>query len=470
MLGEGAMGRVWLARNLTLDLPLAIKIVQPDLHGREAMSRLLTEARVEARLLHPNIVRVFDCQNDGDAAYAVMELLEGCTLADVMAQGPLPAALAVRLMLPLLSGLSAAHRAGIVHRDVKPENIYIARVGDRICPKLLDFGIARLGQPGLAKPNPARVRRSGRRMVMGSPGYMSPEQAWGDPDVDERTDLWSAAVVLYEAISGKDAFPAASYADYLKALSERELPPLIGPGTAQLWPILSRALVKSRAHRLGSTELFTNQLRTWLATHGGEDDDLTSDSLPVRWLPPGGLVARALARTADQTLASDPSSLQRAASQHSHVDELVTEDVVVIDHSEVRTISTRRRSSFDRMWMVTSIAAGALLGMSVALAHGNGAGAVVHAEARPARVQQQQRAPAKIERPRARIAEAHPVRTAVRGRIDLPQPTAAAPAARPVRAVETPPVHKPQRSPAQHAQREQQLRREATALGLKSPW
>lgn len=475
MLGEGAMGRVWLARNLTLDLPLAIKIVQPELHGREAMSRLLTEARVEARLLHPNIVRVFDCQNDGDTAYAVMELLEGCTLADVMAQGPMPAALAVRLMLPIMSGLMAAHRAGVVHRDVKPENIFVARVGDRLCPKLLDFGIARLGEPGLAAPNPSRLRRSGRRVVMGSPGYMSPEQAWGDPDVDERTDLWAVAVVLYEAISGRDAFPAASYADYLKALSERELPPLIGPGVEGLWPILSRALAKSRAQRLGATEVFAKQLRTWLATHGGEEDDLTSDTLPTRWLPPGGLVARALARTADQTLASDPSSLQRVASQNSELAERSAVDLEAVDHSEVRTISTRPGRSFDRAWMVASIAAGALLGMSVALAHGSGA--VRRAEPRPTHMQAQ-RTPSKPERTRARVAEAHLGRTSVRSRVEAPPPMAAAAAsiepAVPAAAPASPRAHKSQRTPAQHAQREtereQQLRREASALGLKSPW
>src|SRR5262245_13176639 len=101
VIGEGAMGRVWLARNLSLDLPLAIKTVQADLHGPAAIERLVTEARAIAQLRHPNIVRVFDCQTTGRFAYAVMELLEGCTLADLMDEGPLPAQLAVRLCLPL---------------------------------------------------------------------------------------------------------------------------------------------------------------------------------------------------------------------------------------------------------------------------------------------------------------------------------------------------------------------------------
>jgi serine/threonine protein kinase len=276
VLGEGGMGRVWLARNLHLDSPVALKLVQLRTQGAETAARLLTEARVEANLRHANIVRVFDYQARADIAYTVMEQLEGCSLADVIDSSALPPCDAVQLLLPVIDALCVAHRAGIVHRDVKPENIFIARSDDGLCPKLLDFGVAKIGDFD------RQVAKDGR-LIVGSPGYMSPEQARGEPDVDERTDVWAMCVVLYEAITGVVAFEATGYAQYMVELESRELAPLHGRHLDTLWPILHRGLARKREDRTLTMRELGIALAHWLMTQG-VSDDVVGDSLARNWL------------------------------------------------------------------------------------------------------------------------------------------------------------------------------------------
>jgi eukaryotic-like serine/threonine-protein kinase len=288
-LGAGAMGRVWLARNAMLDLPVAIKIVDMQQHGRDAVARVLAEARLLAQLSHPNIVRVLDCHSDEGAAYVVMELLEGCTLAELMEEGPLPAALVVRMVVPLLDALAAAHRGGIIHRDIKPENIFVAQRGQRICPKLLDFGIA---HSGLARP-----MRKDKRLIVGTPGYMSPEQAMGEDAVDLRADIWAIGVVMYEAISGESAFQSTNYTNYLRALRERTLAPLSGESATGLWLVLQRAMSRAPDERFASASELAATLRLWLRARGLRED-LQGDSLPEHWAVPGSVVHGAFTRSA----------------------------------------------------------------------------------------------------------------------------------------------------------------------------
>jgi eukaryotic-like serine/threonine-protein kinase len=301
-LGAGAMGRVWLARNAMLDLPVAIKIVDAQQHGRDAMARVLSEARLLAQLSHPNIVRVLDCHSDKGAAYVVMELLEGCTLAELMEEGPLPAALVVRMAIPLLDALAAAHRAGIVHRDIKPENIYVAQRGNRICPKLLDFGIAH-------SPELPRTRKD-KRLIVGTPGYMSPEQALGEEHVDARSDIWAIGVVMYEAISGESAFHSSNYTNYVRALRERKLIPLHGEGSVGLWMVLERAMSRAAEDRFGSAAEFAATLRLWLRARGLRED-LKGDSLPEHWSVDGSVVHRAYCRSTTRAVAQREASERR---------------------------------------------------------------------------------------------------------------------------------------------------------------
>jgi serine/threonine protein kinase len=263
LVGEGGMANIWLARNELLDLPVALKIVRREIRGTEAAARLLTEARVQANLRHPNVARVYDYgkTQSGDA-FIVMELLEGYSLADWLERdGGLSPVLAVQIMLPVIDALCAAHRAGVVHRDLKPDNIFISHPSSDLCPKLLDFGIAKLNTDF----NP---RLTGQGGVVGSPAYMAPEQARGLSDVDERVDVWAACVVLYEAITGKPAFDGPNQLALMLAVIEEELPPLTSPDCEGLWPIIRAGLVKDRDGRTASMLTLGAQLAEWLAARG----------------------------------------------------------------------------------------------------------------------------------------------------------------------------------------------------------
>jgi len=300
LLGEGGMGSVWLARNVMLGSPVALKIVRPEICGAETSGRLLTEARVEASLNHPNVVRVFDCGvTDRDETYIVMELLEGCTLGDLMHEhGAFTATYAVQLLLPVIDALSSAHQAGIVHRDLKPDNIFIATTGTQLCPKILDFGIAKLnGQVG--------PRITGHGTLLGSPAYMSPEQVRGRWDVDERADVWALCVVLYEVITGQPAFDAPNYNALLCEVLERDLTPLRDPDNSSLWPILQRGLEKDRERRIPSMRDLGRDLAGWLLARG-VGDDAAGEPLSWRW------------RVGEKVDAEqDPAAYVRRATSHA---------------------------------------------------------------------------------------------------------------------------------------------------------
>jgi serine/threonine protein kinase len=258
-LGEGGMGTVWFARNVTLDAPVALKLIRPEMRAAETTERLLREARVEAKLKHPNIVRVFDFgQTEVGDAFIVMELLEGQSLDELLEQRrQLSPAEAVELLLPVVGALRYAHKHGVVHRDIKPQNIFLDRAASQSGPKLLDFGIAKL------KGEPERQQTESGKLL-GSPGYMAPEQAYGAPDVDERADIWAVCVVLYEAVSGGPAFDGEGYA-LLRKVVEDELPPLssAAAGASELWAILARGLQKHRHHRFQSMLELEQALRLW---------------------------------------------------------------------------------------------------------------------------------------------------------------------------------------------------------------
>lgn len=280
MLGEGGMGTVWVARNLALDVRVALKLVRPGLEVADAAGRLLDEARAEARLEHPAIVRVFDFGTTEEGApFIVMELLEGRTFGDLLRRsGPLSATAAVQIMLPVLDALVMAHERGIVHRDLTPENIFLARVARRLQPKIVDFGIALL-------EGPAR-RVTGDGTIIGSPRYMSPEQATDEDDVDHRSDLWTVCVVLYEAITGRPAFDGHDYASILKAVVEQQVvPPSHSSGDgAALWPILRKGLSKDRSSRWQSAGSLGRALAMWLSEQGVREDACGA-SINELWLP-----------------------------------------------------------------------------------------------------------------------------------------------------------------------------------------
>ncbi len=254
-LGVGSVGTVYRASHVTLERAVALKILRATLAtDPEFVARFTREARLAARIDHPNVVRMYDSGTDADGlTYLAMELLAGDELAHVMATAsPLPPERIVRLLAQVLAALGSAHRLGIVHRDLKPENILVLpHVDDDGRPdeivKVADFGIARVyGESASASE---AITRFGA--VSGTPEYMSPEQASGD-ELDGRADVYACGVILYEMLAGRVPFTGDSAMETLEKHLRAELPPPsrwradIDP---RLESIAVRALAKDRAAR-----------------------------------------------------------------------------------------------------------------------------------------------------------------------------------------------------------------------------
>jgi eukaryotic-like serine/threonine-protein kinase len=277
-IGEGGMGAVWVGHNNVLDVHCALKLLELGASSQQAQ-RLLDEARAAAKLGHPNIVRMLDYGETprGDP-FIAMELLDGEDLAQLMERlGTLPALEAVQLLLPIAHALGTAHAKGIVHRDVKPENIFLAK--DEVAttmPKLLDFGIVR------QMANPRRLTLDGA--VLGTPDYMSPEQARGQATTGQ-TDLWGFGVVLFELIAGRRPFEADNYNSLMRQIIEDKPPTLaeLGRADEELSAIVGRALAKSQDSRWLSMRELGEELALWLEGHGVHDD-VAGTSLRRSWL------------------------------------------------------------------------------------------------------------------------------------------------------------------------------------------
>ncbi len=206
-LGHGGMGTVWEAQHLRLDTRVAVKFIRPDRAAANPalVKRFEREAKAAARISHPNVVRVMDFGAiDGAVPYLVMELLDGFSLAELLERGGrLSFATAKALAEQVGSALESAHAEGIVHRDVKPHNVFVTE-GSRdrsLVVKVLDFGVAKVLGDAQAPTGDTALTETGS--VVGSPPYMSPEQLEARADVDLRSDLWSLGIILYEALTGQ---------------------------------------------------------------------------------------------------------------------------------------------------------------------------------------------------------------------------------------------------------------------------
>lgn len=227
LLGKGAMGEVWLATHATLGGEFAIKLVEPtdDMEAETAAGRFQLEAQIAAKLSRRtrHIVSVSDHGEEGGLAYLVMELLEGESLeARTRRVGPMPLPEAAAIVLQVARALSLAHEEGIFHRDLKPANVWLGRDEDgRLLVKLLDFGIARSKKPFRTRSPFA----TSKDMVLGTPSYMSPEQARGLDSLDFRCDLWALGVVAYEALTGRIPFEGETVEDiFLSICTFRVVP------------------------------------------------------------------------------------------------------------------------------------------------------------------------------------------------------------------------------------------------------
>ncbi|HZJ53842.1 MAG TPA: protein kinase [Myxococcaceae bacterium] len=253
VVGAGGMAEVYRARDPRLGRDIALKVVNESLAASpELVRRFEQEARIAGSLNHPNIVAVYDVGIHDGTPYFVTELLEGETLRQRLARGRVPLGVAVDWGIQLAHGLAAAHRRGIVHRDVKPENVFITPSGQ---VKVLDFGIAKLAEEARAGPRDlmeATLHAGGggtrTGSVIGTPGYMSPEQVRGDP-VDARTDIFSLGAVLYELLSGTRAFPGASLVESGYAILNEDPPPLPASVPSSIGQVILRCLQKDPEHR-----------------------------------------------------------------------------------------------------------------------------------------------------------------------------------------------------------------------------
>ena len=267
LLGAGGMGSVWAARNELTDRDFAIKFLLADLaRNEEALQRFFLEARACGQIKHPAIVDVYDMgQAEDGAPYLVMELLEGEGFDQRLTQaGVFPPVDAAAWVAFVARGLEEAHVRGLVHRDLKPGNIFFA-LDDRgdVMPKVLDFGVSKAMH---SKAGDFIKTTTGA--VLGSPAYMSPEQAQGETDVDGRSDVWSLGVILYEALTGEVPFDAPNYNALMVTIMMRQHEPVaekcpdVPPALAK---IIDEALAKEKSQRIGTARELAERLEAVVA-------------------------------------------------------------------------------------------------------------------------------------------------------------------------------------------------------------
>jgi eukaryotic-like serine/threonine-protein kinase len=289
MLDQGGMGMVWVAHHLGLDVHVALKLVRPEVESPEVAERLVVEAQAAARLRHPAIVQVLDVgRTEEGGPFLVMELLDGECLAGVLErEGRLDPITALRVILPIASALEAMHDKGILHRDVKPENVFLSLDdAGRWQPKLIDFGLARMDDRARA----GRITQRGA--IIGTPVYLSPERIRGE-DAGAQDDVWALCVMLYGMITGALPFDGDTMIDVFAALNRGEPSPLASHGVDEpaLWEILRRGL-GPRATRWPSVRALRAALTAELLSRGATKDiaglALGAAPPPERPAPPSG--------------------------------------------------------------------------------------------------------------------------------------------------------------------------------------
>jgi TolB-like protein len=314
-LGEGGMGVVYAARDERLARPVALKRMSSLAGGEAARRRFWREARAAASVNHPNICQIYEIGEDEGELFIAMELLEGEVLSARLQRGALSASQAVPIGLGMLAALSALHARGIIHRDLKPSNVFLTAHG----VKLLDFGLAR---PELedSLETFTGVTRAG--MVVGTPRYMSPEQADGAP-ADARSDLFAAGAILFEMLAGRPAFGGRTLSEVLHATRSEQPPALAGsPAVAAIDRVIRHSLAKRPADRPASADAMADELRAIRGLESSDTAVLASALtrlvvLPFRMLRPDeetGFLAYSLPDAIATSLAGMSSLVVRSSA------------------------------------------------------------------------------------------------------------------------------------------------------------
>jgi eukaryotic-like serine/threonine-protein kinase len=276
-LGAGGMGEVYRARDTTLNRDVALKVLLPDVaNDPDRVARFQREAEVLARLNHPGIAHLYGIERSDGTLALVMELVEGETLAERLANGPIAAGEALAIATQIAEALEYAHEQGIIHRDLKPANIKVREDGS---VKVLDFGLAKAMEPTAASASRPELTNSptltspalmtGAGVLLGTAGYMSPEQARGR-SVDRRSDVWAFGCVLYEMLTGQRAFAAGeSVSDTIAAIltAEPDLAALPGDVPEQVRRVLAQCFVKDPRRRLSHIAIAAYLLEEGRASH-----------------------------------------------------------------------------------------------------------------------------------------------------------------------------------------------------------
>jgi serine/threonine protein kinase len=283
-IGQGGMGAVYEATHTLIGKRVAVKVLLDKYARKEqVVARLEQEARLASSIGHEHIIDITDFgQTDDGRTFVVMEFLEGESLAECLhREGPLPEARILDIAKQVGSALNAAHAKGVVHRDVKPENVFLIRRGDKDYVKVVDFGISKsLRQSDVGEDDSPRLTQTG--MVLGTPLYMSPEQARGDEELDHRIDVYALGVIMYELATGRVPYTGTNYLSIIsqvlndEPVRPRELRPEL---SAEFEAVILRAMHKDRDHRYQNTEALVADVAALL------DDPSRSTQRP-RILPP----------------------------------------------------------------------------------------------------------------------------------------------------------------------------------------
>ena len=304
-LEAGGMGTIWRAEHLVLQAPVAVKLIDRDaVPDEDTVARFLREAKAAATLRSPHVVQILDYGMDEGSPFIVMELLEGENLAQRLRRvGPLSPAETVRIATQVGRAIMRAHEAGIVHRDLKPENVFLVHNADEDIAKVLDFGVAKVDQGALAVEG-ARTRTGS---ILGTPYYMSPEQAQGNKTVDTRSDLWALGVIVFECLTGKRPFYSDGLGDLVLQICVRDI--VVPSQVAEVPPgfdaWFARAIARDPDLRFQSAREMTDALREALGV----------DVRDVGTPPPESIVALGFGQLGGQQSGAGASGAKAGAGQ-----------------------------------------------------------------------------------------------------------------------------------------------------------